>query len=188
MTMTPPLLGITERHPWAFCIARLGKTIENRSQHPRQKGGQVGMYLAIHGGVVPKGEVLEEAQHDIRYLLRSVIAEPDPGNPPVYREDWWDELTPEQAAWIEANPVTAASFFAPGIVALARLSAVTSGGVAGNRWSAHSGYQWHLADVTPLETPLPYRGAQGLWKIDDPLTMDRLKATWAAAHDGEVPF
>lgn len=41
--------GLTLRHPWAWAFLQ-GKDVENRTWHPSRQGGQVGMFIALHGG------------------------------------------------------------------------------------------------------------------------------------------
>lgn len=62
--------ALTLRHPWAYCIARLGKNIENRTWAPTG-ALEVGEYFAIHGGVAPKGKNLKEAEEDFKSLVAS---------------------------------------------------------------------------------------------------------------------
>jgi len=187
--MTPPIRGITLLHPWAFCIQRLGKRIENRTWPPQRQGGCAGMYLAVHGGAQPKGAKLDEAFMDMKHVMQHVIGtmRPRPGQEPEYviREDWDEELTPQERRWLKGKgELRWGDFIAPGIVAVARLAGVTRN--SPSRWAVPGQYHWTLADVTPIE-PIPYRGAQGLWTIEDH-TLAVLRERWAAAHDGQVVF
>ncbi|GGL15499.1 hypothetical protein [Deinococcus radiotolerans] len=139
--MTTPLLrGITLTHPWAWCVGFAGKDIENRSWHPERQGGRVGMYLAIHGGAVPDGGARKTQQlEDLAYVQRYLLD-----------IDQRAEATWERVA-------------IPGIVAVARLAAVTQ--TSTSIWAAHDQYHWQLADVVTLPEPIAHRGAQGLWQV-----------------------
>ncbi|AZI44051.1 hypothetical protein EHF33_14120 [Deinococcus psychrotolerans] len=68
--LTPPLFGLTLNQPWPLCIQQLGKDVENRTWHPQEWGGEVGMLLAIHGGQPPRkldGNAVQA--HDFRQHL-----------------------------------------------------------------------------------------------------------------------
>jgi hypothetical protein len=169
--------AITLTHPWAFCIAEVGKDVENRTWRPERQGGKVGMYLAIHGGAVPGKDTgkREEARMDLAGALRIMAAQG------TY------ESTSQHRSRLEMGLHASGEeqFFLPGIVAVARVTGVTTNNAS--PWAVRGQYHWALSDVTTLPTPIPYRGAQGLWDIDAD-TIDRLRAHWAAAHDGEVVF
>lgn len=47
-------------------------------------------------------------------------------------------------------------------------------------------YAWKLRDVVPFEKPIPMRGRQGLWKLDEPLKLHRGPIRWIeSSHDFE---
>lgn len=177
--MTPPIRGITLTHPWPFAIARMGKDVENRQWRPERQGGCIGMYLAIHGGVIPKsGEKLRDAMSDITALERIWPAAQLRLN--CAEREWLaDEWLPEG----QEQPM-ASDLFLPGIVALARVARVSQN--ATSPWAARGQWHWELTDVTPIK-PIQYRGAQGLWTIDDH-TVRTLQDRWAQAHDGQLVF
>jgi hypothetical protein len=62
------MMALTLKHPWPYAICFLGKRIENRTWRPRPSQLQPGSYLAIHGGVIPKGRALTEASDDLQRL------------------------------------------------------------------------------------------------------------------------
>lgn len=175
--MTPPIRGLTLLHPWGFAVARLNKRDENRSCHPRDWDGCVGMYLAIHGAKLPRGDRLVDAAADSDWIARNFGQ--------IYRQ-----MTPEQRAWAQAHlfrdgrQPTYGDFWTPGIVALARLAAVRRDSTS--LWARRGAWHWQLADVLPIE-PLPYIGAPRLWEIEAHTTQ-LLRERWAQAHDGEVRF
>lgn len=175
--MTPPIRGLTLLHPWGFAVARLNKRDENRGCHPREWGGCVGMYLAIHGAKLPKGEKVEDAVSDTEWIARNFGQ--------IYAQ-----MTPEQQAWAQAKlfpnggQPTYGDLWTPGIVAVARLAAVRR--VSSSLWARRGAYIWQLADVLPVG-PLPYIGAPRLWEIEGH-TLGLLRERWAQAHDGEVRF
>ncbi|CAB4191487.1 hypothetical protein UFOVP1229_36 [uncultured Caudovirales phage] len=59
--------ALTLRHPWAFSIAHWGKRIENRSWKPWKE--VVGQRIAIHGGEIPKGKALRDAEMERRKAM-----------------------------------------------------------------------------------------------------------------------
>ena len=136
------------------------------------------MYLAIHGGAVPKGEKLLEAVHDAEALSR-MWKEAEPRLNCAQREWLADEWLPED----QEQPCVR-DLILPGIVAIARIARVTRSHTS--PWAARGQWNWELAGVTPI-TPLPYRGAQGLWTIEAH-TVRTLQDRWAETHDGQLAF
>ena len=162
--------GITLTHPWAFCITHAGKDVENRTWRPEKQGGKVGMYLAIHGGALPTGARKQEAMSDIGYIGTYILT-------PDYIHH---ALSTDQLHRVvrsrEGGPE---GMFTPGIVAVARLAAVTTDGIS--PWKASGQYQWELADVVALAEPVPHKGHQGLWEIE-PDALALVRERWAAAR------
>lgn len=172
--------GLTLRHPWAFAIARLNKRVENRSWPPSRMGGNAGMWLAIHGGKVPRyasDDVAVEMEADIRALLTK-----------------WDEVvqqcTSEQRRWLKREwlpaerdgQVQLGDFVTPGIVAVAKLTAVSTGDVG--FWQIDGQYHWHM-EVTPLRMAVPHRGAQGLWQLE-PAALARVQELYLEARASQA--
>jgi hypothetical protein len=167
--MGTPIRGITLTHPWAFCITHAGKDVENRTWRPEKQGGKVGMFLAIHGGAIPTGAKKQEAMGDIGYVGTHILT-------PSYIHH---ALSTEQLhRMVEAFKLGEEALFTPGIVAVARLAAVTTDGIS--PWKADGQYQWELADVVALAEPVPHKGHQGLWEIE-PEALDLVRERWAAA-------
>ncbi|MCD0155856.1 hypothetical protein [Deinococcus sp. 6GRE01] len=137
--MTAPLKGITLTHPWSWCVAHAGKRVENRTWVPERQGGRVGMYLAIHGGAVPLGAKRREAEADLDHVRRHIL-----------------DIDQRAAATWDAVAI-------PGIVAIARLAAVTRDSTS--IWAAQGQYHWQLVDVVTLPEPIAHKGAQGLWQV-----------------------
>lgn len=164
--MTPQLLrGLTLTHPWAWCIAHAGKDVENRSWRPERQGGQIGMFLAIHGGALPgpKTGKREEARMDLAAALRVAGRTALVGVPALQQLDMGQPATGEER------------FMSPGIVALARLAGVATDSTS--PWAAAGQQHWQLADVLALPEPIPHRGAQGLWTVE-PDVLEQLRAAW----------
>lgn len=135
--LVPPnrnvLWAVTERHPWAYAMFHLGKDVENRTWPlPEQ---YVGLPLAIHGGVPPKGRALREAYED--YVTLGM-----------------QRLMPYKIPFEQT--VT------PGIVGLLKVernvTAMTS------QWFAGP-CGWVLTDKLWFDEPIPCRGAQGVWSV-----------------------
>lgn len=155
MTGETKLRGLTLLHPWAWAVAHAGKDVENRRMRPEARGGQIGMYLAIHGGVVPgpNSGKREEARMDLAWALEAAGRVAEVGAEVV-------------EALGMAYPVESEEqYFVPGIVAVARLAGVTQSSTS--VWAARGQYHWQLADVVTLPEPVPHRGAQGLWALDE---------------------
>ena len=172
--MAALIRGITLTHPWAFCIAHTGKDVENRTWRPEKQGGQVGMFLAIHGGVVPTGAKKQEAMGDIGYIGTYILT------PDYIHHALSTEQLHRVVRGLEGG---AEGMFTPGIVAVARLAAVTTDGIS--PWKISGQYQWELADVVALAEPVPHTGHQGLWEIK-PDALATVRERWAAARQPAV--
>ena len=168
--MSGLIKGITLQHPWAFCIAHAGKDVENRTWRPEKQGGKVGMFLAIHGGALPTGAKKHEAISDIGYVGTYILT-------PSYIHHALS--TGQLHRVVRGLENGAEEMFTPGIVAVARLAAVTTNGIS--PWKADGQYQWELADVVALAEPVPHKGAQGLWEIE-PNALATVRERWAAAR------
>ncbi|WP_412027884.1 hypothetical protein [Deinococcus yunweiensis] len=160
--------GLTLTHPWAWCIAHAGKDVENRRWRPERQGGQVGMYLAIHGGAVPGKNTgkREEARMDLAAALRTMLL-----------LDQAFPFTDHQISALSMGRYVPGEedYFVPGIVAVARLTGVSETDTS--PWSMFGQYHWQLADLLTLSEPIPHRGAQGLWTIE-PDALEQLRAAW----------
>lgn len=150
--------GITYRHPWAVAVAWLHKDIENRFWHPQSKGGEIGMYLAIHGGGTPVREYQNDFDDDLAYLL-DWLDDPDERQPfSAAEEQHWQEYlsTGDPRPWVT-----------PGIVAVTQLSAVTRGHPS--PWASQKQFNWVLTGTVRLPTPVrPGPGLKkDLWELDE---------------------
>ena len=166
--MSGLIRGLTLTHPWAWCIAHGGKDVENRTWQPDRQGGRVGMYLAIHGGVVPGRNTgkREEARMDLAHAL--------------YLLSGAGNLDPRIPALERGLAVAGEDeYFTPGIVAVARLAGVTRNSMSA--WAVDGQYHWQLADVLTLPEPIPHRGAQGLWQVED-AALTKLREAWKAVR------
>lgn len=178
--MTPPLKGLTLLHPWAFAIQKLGKDVENRSQPIGRMGGCVGMYLAIHGGVAPRqgnNEKWWEFKAQLQGLVRLIEAGA------VDSDLLWNSGAAKEGE----NGIShlTHAVIVPGIVAVARVSRCVQGHPS--PWSVAGQWQFELTDVLTLDEPIPHRGAQGLWVVEQDARA-RLVAAWKAQRDGVCPF
>jgi hypothetical protein len=159
---------LTVRQPWAWAIIHGGKDVENRV---RNIAGEYRGPVAIHAGLVfdePDGNDWE---------LRRAITSEDNGWPAGDSEVWASEL-------IEENDQR----FAPrgaiiGVVDLVgvyrdlaptrtRMTSVNScyrpGAPFGpcSPWAEPHNHHLELANPRALSTPIPYRGALGLRRLD----------------------
>lgn len=178
--MTPPLKGITLLHPWAFAIQKLGKDVENRSQPIGRMGGCVGMYLAIHGGVAPR-QGNNEKWREFRAQVEGLKAVLESGAVSRRTVLGSGALVEVKGSYALASD----RLIVPGIVAVARVSRCVQGHPS--PWSVAGRWQFELADVLTLDEPIPHRGAQGLWVVEQDARA-RLVAAWKEKHDGVCPF
>lgn len=179
--MSVPIRGITLLHPWAFAIWKLGKDVENRTQHLTRKGGHMGMYLAIHGGVPPKqgdNQKWRDYMADLR-ALRPIVESDAAIHERFFQVVQLTDNGPQQLTF------DAQQLIVPGIVAVARVSKCVW--EHPSPWTARGQWQYLLEDVLLLDEPVPHVGSQGLWAIE-PVALTQLIRAWEAAHDGACPF
>lgn len=143
----PEIKGITLRHPWAWAFLQAGKDVENRTWQPSRQGGQIGMFLALHGGAPVKAAAYREEVEDALHWMvwQGVISDSQA------RAVCPDATGPQPVLW------------PTGIVAVGRLVDVRQD--SPSPWAAEGQYHWCL-EVTPLPEAVPHRGAQGLWKLE----------------------
>lgn len=142
-------------------IAHFGKDIENRTWEPPRH--LVGSWLAIHAGAHiggRKGETaLLEGLSDLRELAENIEDERG-GNRVGGGLPYYSELVGE---------ITKSA-----IVAVAKVAGSIHGEAAG--WyigpetldasgKVVKNYGWQLANIIALPTPVPCKGAQGLWPL-----------------------
>ena len=148
------LKAITLKHPWAFAVARLDKRIENRTWKPPPS--LIGRRIAIHGGAMPKGQALEDAYNDMLVITQRIAT-----------RTYFNEMPEPLLSWLQENDYGNSKlkdWITPGIVATATLKGVVT--TSDSPWF-FGPYGWVLEDVEPLETPVPHRGAQGLWPVSE---------------------
>ena len=174
--MTRALIrGITLRHPWAWAFLH-GKDIENRTWPPSHQGGQIGMYLALHGGALPRksdDEYLDDIAHSLEWMQEHDLI------PGVELPDFGHYYQPNIIPGVSPQPTAEnVRLFCPtGIVAVARLAGVVQD--SASPWAAAGQFHWQLADVITLPEPVVHKGAQGLWQIE-PAALEQVRAGWKA--------
>ena len=150
--MPDPLYALTLRHPWAFAITHLGKDVENRIWRPPEH--LLGQRIAIHGGVIPKGQGLVECETDVEYILDEIITMDYQGCSKDRRDWLWRQGF--------AHGLTLDAWITPGIVATVRLTGVVR--ESESPWFAGP-VGWVFDELRVLSEPIPHRGAQGLWPV-----------------------
>lgn len=148
--------ALTLKHPWAFAVAHLGKDVENRTWAPPR--ALHGEFFAIHGGALPTGRALLELCECVAYGFK-------------YHHE------AEIAAYHERTglDVKVSDTLTPGLVAVARLAGVVR--ASDSPWF-YGPIGWRLADVFTLPSPVPCRGAQGLWDVPENALAEVLRQGW----------
>jgi hypothetical protein len=136
------MMALTLKHPWPYAICFLGKRIENRTWRPRPSQLQPGSYLAIHGGVIPKGRALTEASDDLQRL---------------------------KAQGLCPDHVTLEETIMPGIVAVCLFGDVVMS--SPSPWF-HGPFGWRLGHAFVLAEPVAHVGAQGLWRLQPEMRVE----------------
>lgn len=136
--------ALTLIRPWAAAVAHLGKNVENRTWRP--PSALIGQRFAIHAGV--KVDALALRLIDLGQLEHGLPVLPDAGPQGVI-----------------CTVRLAAVFSAAGVFSRDECKAIERKYGAGffRWWFGPVG--WVLADVRTLATPIPCRGAQGLWTL-----------------------
>lgn len=136
--------ALTVIRPWAAAVAHLGKNVENRTWRP--PAALVGQRFAIHAG---KREDLG--------VLRALNIEQDRRGLPM--------LPDAGPQGIVCTVRLAHVFSSAGEMTTGEMMAATRKlGIPSLRWFLGP-VGWVLADVRTLATPVPCRGAQGLWTL-----------------------
>jgi hypothetical protein len=145
-------------HPeWAFAVHKLGKRVENRSWKPPEhlwRGP-----FAIHAGKSIGGKP----------GLAATLAGLDDVAEMANHAGWWVGLLSEgyrfrlgtDAPWIEMAPRTVTT---SAILGVATLTSHVATNVTGLPWKVLGQHGW-VFEYHPLPTPIPCRGAQGLWTV-----------------------
>lgn len=152
--------ALTLRHPWAWCVAHLGKNVENRdwSDGYAERIGlshTLGEVIAIHGGAPVKyGQSEGWRQHelDVNHIGLHILPFDDAA---VDRLQAWNDRMGRRPTYDD--------LVLPGIVALAALTHATRNSTS--PWAAKGQLHLLLSGTVPLPEPVPCKGALGLWEV-----------------------
>jgi hypothetical protein len=145
--------ALTLRRPWAGAIAHLGKRVENRCHLAFR--GAVGERIAIHAG---KTHVGSDVAWHARRIARGEDAEPTvPGYHTADLDAQGIVCTALVRGWVAEHDDGEVRY--DGDVTEADALAT----LLDPWWCGPVGYL--LTDVRVLATPVPCRGAQGLWRV-----------------------
>lgn len=136
-----PRLALTLIQPWGHAIAHLGKWIENRGWCPPRSA--LGARICIHAGAKcdrDSIDMLRTHGHVVPQVpdARAIVATTVIGGWVRDPRCYSETLTR-----LEAARALASEWYVPGQVA------------------------WVLRDTIPLSTPIPCKGALGLWHVPD---------------------
>lgn len=142
--------SLSVRQPWAFAIAKAGKTIENRSRGTAYRGE-----LAIHASQIYDEEAALPTPAALSLLMDAAIAElrgtPEPA---MARGAVVAVATLDQCHWYADC-----------------LRAGSRNGLLGtwpcSEWAMSLSWHWTLTGVRPLAEPVPCRGQLGLWTVPE---------------------
>ena len=151
---------------WVWAILHLDKHIENRTWDPRTRGLQVGHRLALHAGAYLGGRKGKPATMEALEAVQGM----------AQRAGWTAQikrgtlrcsrLTPEGWQHARLDPSTCVRSALAGVATyrgLANVGLWHEKSSSGGAWGVPGSLHWQLADVKSLATPLPCKGAQGLW-------------------------
>lgn len=163
-TLHAPAHAITLTCPWGFGFRELGKGIENRGWAPPDY--LLGKAIAIHAGKAPALTPPRYRAWDATWeTLRDIEAE-GIAFPTGY------VLTPEYLAAQSSAIVvvgTLAGWFLGDGGGLTRWSTFDGlpplPGELSSPWCANGQYHWIVRERVSLPTPVPAKGAQGIWSI-----------------------
>lgn len=140
-TREPVRLALTLWPEWAWAICHAGKRVENRTWHPGARLA-VGARLAIHAGAHIGGRPGADVASD---AVDVVMAMWETGGP-LRSNDERRRLAACQRS---------------SIVAVATIDVYDQ--EQRTWWDVPGQWHWRLRDIQVLDTPIPHRGAQGLW-------------------------
>jgi hypothetical protein len=129
---------LTVKQPWAWAIAHAGKNVENRTWMPRSF---VGCDLAIHAGAGWD----RWANDDPRILTAAYPNAWDTGVPRLQSKD--------------------ERFVRGAVIAVAVLDSICKCDGSCSPWAVYGQFHWRLVEVRTLATPVPARGALGVWPL-----------------------
>jgi hypothetical protein len=153
--------ALTLRQPWAFCITHGTKRVENRTWGTSHRG-----LLAIHAGArsgwdsVPAMESPLVLETWARHLLALGCAPDSTDYPDLKRSTGLIDFS----AIVAVAEVTGCHHADDCII---RASGTMPASRGCSRWGQPDQWHWELAGVRPLATPVPCRGALGLWTVPD---------------------
>lgn len=157
------MLALTLWPEWAFAIAHLGKSVENRSpRFAAQIAKRVGSgWLAIHAGVKRPADF-------------TAVAFMAWGADPTIHFDVRGSYRAPTVAQIGDITITDDVLTRRAIVALVKLGDVLPPGITA-AWKVDDSAALPFTDVFVLAEPIPCKGAQGLW-TPTPDVQARLRA------------
>jgi hypothetical protein len=149
-----PARALTLTIPWGYAFRELGKNIENRTWRPPD--ALLGQPIAIHAGKAPTGK---KAWAEVSAAFDAIEGATGTHLPPITG----DLLRAQSAAIVVVG--TLAGWFvnestwktADGMPP--RISEIAP------PWKSEGSYGWIIRDRMILPTPVPSKGAQGLWTI-----------------------
>jgi hypothetical protein len=128
--------ALTLRHPWAWCVARAGKDIENRTWCPGA-ALHAGEWFAIHGGVIPRGtsKAWREFEDDFLSVVRRGLVPPG---------------------------TALSQTLTPGVVCVVRFGGTVRS--SPSPWFCGP-VGWKLLERFALPEPVEIKGGRGLWDL-----------------------
>jgi len=157
--------ALTIKQPWAGCIAHLDKRVENRSWRCPEK--HLGTVVAIHSAALPEDSIFQVPDGEKWATLFAGDAEWDAwrfwqlGQRPRDAANW----PPKLALGSIVGTARIAGCHWRGWEGECGDPSGYSAGVICSPWSMLNQWHWELTDVRPLVTPVPCKGALGLWTV-----------------------
>lgn len=148
------MLALTLIQPWATAIMTLGKDVENRPWAPSPKQLPIGGRFAIHAG-------MKVSARDREHLTLEML-----GEEAVIAKDWID-----LPKGVLLGTAELAGFVEVGLPLERHAGAFTGDHDAcakalGSKWRAwDSPFAWAVRNPRLLATPIPCKGALGLWRV-----------------------
>jgi len=150
---------------WAWAVANLNKTVENRTYRPPRN--IVGKRIAIHAGKKVGGRYVPTSKMATPYYEIMMNSASNAG--------WYPEVV-DEAIIFKRRPKIFGGYeklipeylTVGAIVATARIGGVSY--LSPGRfevWSAEGQYQWHLDDLVVLDDPVLCMGRQAVWCIPE---------------------
>ncbi len=173
------LYAVTLTHPWAAMFPV--KDAENRKLRP-PKGIT---HLALHAGRKPTGAALESVLEDAAYIQEEIIDYCLNYDPLPYSRGW-NRAEFERLETLLAGCETLTDKLYPVCSAIIGVMTVEDV-LAPTQTREHHVSPWQalghwtvVGKTVMLEQPVPCRGAQGFWKLDD-VTRETVNLEWKKA-------